>query len=83
MTQVVSRFNGADLRQPEVDDLDDLVVGRARRTVIARHRRPRALQDDVGRFQIAMDDAAIVGRFQRIDDLSRDRERFVDRKQPV
>ena len=63
------RCGGADidgverLRQPEVQDLD-----RAVRT-----------QLDVGGLQIAVNDAALVGRFQPFRNLFRDRQRLVDR----
>ena len=33
---------------------------------------------DVGRLQIAMDDAVLVRRFERLGNLPRDRQRFVD-----
>ena len=48
--------------------------------------RPRvraALQDDVGRLQIAMDDAFLVRRVERFGDLARDRERLGDRQRPA
>ena len=48
------------LRQAEVEDLDD-AVGR---------------DLDVGRFQIAVNDALLVRRFQRLGDLPRDRQRL-------
>ena len=51
------------LGEPEIEDLDDPVVGEL----------------DVGRFEIAVDDARFVGRLERLGDLSRDRDRFVDR----
>jgi len=35
---------------------------------------------DVGRFQVAVDDALLVGRLQRFGDLLCDGERLVDRK---
>ena len=35
---------------------------------------------DVGRFQVTMDDAAFMGRFQRLSDLDEQRQRFFDRQ---
>ena len=52
------------LRETEVQHLDGAVVGDL----------------DVGGFQIAMDDAALVRRFERIGDLPRDGDRFVERR---
>ena len=50
----------------------------------ARSRAPstRAVRRDldVGRFQIAVDDALLVRRFERLGDLARDRERLRDRQ---
>ena len=37
---------------------------------------------DVGRLQIAMDDALLVRRLERVGDLPRDRQRVVDRQRP-
>ena len=54
------------LRETEVEDLDR-AVGR---------------ELDVRGFQIAMDDAALVRGFERVGDLSRDRQRFVQRNRP-
>ena len=50
------------LRQPEVEDLH--------RTV-----GPHL---DIGRFQIAVDDSLLVRGFERLGDLFRDRERFIE-----
>ena len=52
------------LRQPEVEHLDRAV----------------GADLDVGRLQIAMDDALLVRGFERFGDLPRDRERLVERK---
>ena len=52
------------LRQPEVEHLHGVV----RRDL------------DVRRFQIAVDDALLVGRFERLRDLARDRERLLNRQ---
>ena len=38
---------------------------------------------DVRRLQIAMDDALLVRRFERLGDLPRDRQRLVERNRPV
>ena len=38
---------------------------------------------DVGRLQIAMDDALLVRRFERFGDLLRDRQRLVERDRPA
>ena len=81
MRQIVSRFTAAHLRQPEVDDLHRHVAGGPRRRVRARRRRrlrPCDLQNDVGRLQIAMHDAAFVRRFQRVGELPRNREGLAD-----
>ena len=51
-----------ELRQPEVQHLHGAVFPHL----------------DVGRLQIAMDDALLVRRFERGGDLPRDRQRFVD-----
>ena len=40
---------------------------------------PSAAHLDVGRLQIAMDDALLVRRFERVGDLPRDRQRLVER----
>ena len=72
------RQRGVDRRHPdgrpcghaEVEQLD---VGRARRPA-APH------QHHVARLQIAMDDAGAVRAVERLRDLNRDRERFVDRQ---
>jgi hypothetical protein len=50
------------LRQPKVQDLD---------LAVARHR-------NICWLEIAMDDAFLVGRFESLRDLSRNRERFID-----
>ena len=52
------------LRQAEVEHLHD-AVGR---------------DLDVGRLQIAMDDALLVRRFERVGDLPRDGQRLADRR---
>ena len=52
------------LRQPEVEHLH----GAIRRDL------------DVGRFQIAVDDALLVCRLERLGDLSRDRECLLNRQ---
>ena len=51
------------LREPEVEHLHRAVVADL----------------DVGRLQIAMDDALLVRGFERLGDLLRDRQRFVER----
>ena len=38
---------------------------------------------DVGRLQIAVDDAVIVGSFERLGDLAGDAEHLVQRKRPA
>ena len=38
---------------------------------------------DVGRLQIAMDDALLVRRFERLGDLPRNRHRLVQRQRPA
>ena len=55
------------LRQPEVEHL---------------HRAVGA-HLDVGRLEIAMDDALLVRRFERLGDLPRDRQRLVERNRPA
>ena len=45
--------------------------------------RPVRPQLDVGRLQVAMDDAVLVGGFDRFDDLSRDWQCFVERKRTL
>ena len=55
------------LREPEVEHL---------------HRAVTA-DLDVGGLQIAMDDALLVRRFERLGDLSGDRQRLVDRDRAV
>ncbi len=52
------------LRQPEVQHLDDAVVADL----------------DVRRLQIAMDDALLVRRFERVGDLPGDGQRLVERQ---
>ena len=52
------------LREPEVEHLDRAV----------------GPDLDVGRLQIAMDDALLVRGFERLGDLPRDGQRFVERK---
>ena len=54
------------LREPEVQHLD---------RAVGPHL-------DVRRLQIAMDDAVLVRRLERIGDLPRDRQRFVERNRP-
>ena len=56
-----------ELGQPEVEHLHGAVVSHF----------------DVGRLQIAMDDALLVRRFERFGDLPGDRQRFVDRDRSV
>ena len=55
------------LRQPEVEHLDRAV----RRDL------------DVGRLEIAMDDALLVRGVERVRDLPRDRQRLVERQRPL
>ena len=38
---------------------------------------------DVGGLQIAVNDALLVRRFERLGDLLRDRQRLVDRNRPL
>ena len=38
---------------------------------------------DVGRLEIAMNDALLVRGFERLGDLPRDRERLVERERPA
>jgi hypothetical protein len=64
---VRDRFGIHRLGQTEVEQLD-LVLRR---------------DLDVCRFQIAMDDASVVRRFERLRDLQRDSERILDRKRPA
>ena len=52
------------LREPEVEHLDRAV----------------GPQLDVGRLQIAMDDALLVRRFERLRDLLRDRQGLIERE---
>jgi hypothetical protein len=54
-------------RQPEVEQLRDWRPGRA-----------RAREEDVGGFEIAMDDAGPVRLVERVSDLDRDPQRVVD-----
>ena len=63
----VSRTAIRRLRQTEVEHLH-VAVGR---------------QLDVRRLQIAMNDAVLVRGFERLGDLPRDRQRFVDRDRPL
>ena len=44
---------------------------------------PSGAHLDVGRFQIAMNDPLLVGRFERLRDLLRDRQRLVERNRPA
>ena len=63
ITNVVSAFRRTHrLRQSEIEHL----------------HRAVAADLDVGRFQIAMDDALLVRRFERFGDLSGDRQRLID-----
>ena len=55
------RIGFDDLRQPEVEDFY-LAVGR---------------EHDVGRLQVAMDDASLMGREQRVGHLPRDAQGLV------
>ena len=55
------------LREPEVEDLDGAVGSDL----------------DVGRLEVAMDDALFVGCLQRVGDLARDGERVADRHRPA
>ena len=59
--RAIASCRSSSLRQPEVEHLDDAV----RRDL------------DVGRLEIAMDDAPLVRRFERVGDLPRDRQRLV------
>ena len=64
------RLTAGDQRIPcetEIEDLGDAV----RREL------------DVGGFEIAMDDAALVRRVERVDELTCDRDRLVDREFPL
>src|SRR5262245_5018872 len=45
-----------------------------------RHHRVRGLEQDVLRLDVAVDNAVTVRVTQRVGDLARDRERFVDRQ---
>ena len=58
------RYRPVGLGQAEVEHLDE----------------PSGVRRDVGRLQIAMDDPALVRRIQRVGDLPRDRQRFVERE---
>ena len=57
---------GSSFRQTEVEHLDGAV---------RRHL-------DVGRFEIAVDDALLVRRLERLGNLAGDRHRFVERNRP-
>jgi hypothetical protein len=68
------RRGGADLRQPEIEEL--------------RLQRPRRAcarpgQDDVGRFQISMDDACSVRPGQSSRDLNGNANRLLDRQRTL
>ena len=56
-----------ELREAEVEHLDCAV----------------GPQLDVGRFEVAVDDAVLVRRFERLGDLPRDREGLVHRQSPA
>ena len=43
---------------------------------------PLRRQLDVGRLQVSVDDALLVGRFERLGELQEQRKRFVERKRP-
>ena len=63
----VSALRLPRLGEPEVEHLDRAVVGDL----------------DVGRFEIAVDDALLVRRLEGFGDLQRDRDRFLDRDRPA
>ena len=44
---------------------------------------PSGAHLDVGGLQVAMDDALLVRGFERLGDLPRDRQRFVERQRPA
>ena len=58
---------GQHVRHPEVHQLD---------TAIGE-------QEDVIRFDVPMDDAALMGVLQRLGDLKRDRDGFFRRQRPI
>ena len=57
-------------------------VQRLRQTEVEHLHRPVGPHLDIGGFQIAMDDALFMRRFERFRNLSRDRQRFVERNGP-
>ena len=57
-------------------------VGRARRPEV-QHLHDLRRELDVRGLEVAMDDAALVRRVERVGDLPRDRERLGDRQRPA
>ena len=73
-----------------------LMVGESSGLVPSRHHRPHLRQSeiqhlyravgldlDVAGLQVAMNDAFLVGRLQRVRDLARDSQRFVQRNRAL
>ena len=64
---VDARFRLADLGQPEVQDLGFAVPG----------------DEDVGRFDVPVDDLRCMGRSERVRHLQSDLDHALDRKRPA
>ena len=58
-------------------------VQRLRQSKIQHLHRPVVLHLHVGRLEVAVDDALLMRRFQRLGDLLRNRQRLIQRYRPL